>query len=254
MQGSTQAGPGSKHDLTRRLSPLFAMNIVVGLALIEPAMGGLKKLGDTLTAKQYLLIMPTGEVSYLFPAVREVPVPVLGSVGSVMLLIGLIPAIMRLRRKGLDGWTALGWTVVLTGLGLLAAEYRSKGEWVLFRRIGVRYLASAMVAVGAVLACRDRRFLAACGMGGLRLGPFLGHLLVGAQARPARNRAGPLVSPLRRGGGAGGAVLARRPGRRRDVRLLRLAVETRFRPVQVLRRLMPRRQRSPDAPPPPRVS
>lgn len=166
MQGSTQAGPGSKHDLTRRLSPLFAMNIVVGLALIEPAMGGLEKLGDTLTAKQYLLIMPTGEVSYLFPAVREVPVPVLGSVGSVMLLIGLIPAIMRLRRKGLDGWTALGWTVVLTGLGLLAAEYRSKGEWVLFRRIGVRYLASAMVAVGAVLACRDRRFLAACGMGG----------------------------------------------------------------------------------------
>lgn len=149
-----------------RLSPLFAIDLVIALALIEPAMGKLEKLGDTLSAKQYLLIMPTGEVSYLFPAVREVPVATLGAAGVIMLLIGLIPGVVRLRRKGLDGYTALGWAVVLTGLGLLAGEYASDGEWVFMQRIGVRYLASAMVAVGAVLCCRKRRFLAACGMGG----------------------------------------------------------------------------------------
>jgi hypothetical protein len=150
----------------RRLAPLFAASVVAGLALIEPAMGRLEKLGDTLTAKQYLLIMPTGEVSYLFPAVREVPVPALGAAGVILLLVGLFPGIARLRRKGLDGWTALGWMVVLTALTLLGSEHRSKGEWVLFRRIGVRYLASAMFAVGAMLCCRDRRFLATCGIGG----------------------------------------------------------------------------------------
>ncbi|HEY5527397.1 MAG TPA: hypothetical protein VIK02_07440 [Candidatus Anoxymicrobiaceae bacterium] len=156
----------SGSDPIRRLAPLFAIDLVVALALIEPAMGRLKKLGDTLTAKQYLLIMPTGEVSYLIPAVRDVSVPALGAIGAVMLFIGLVPAVQRLRKKGLDAWSALGWIVVLTGLGLLAGEYASKGEWVFMRRIGVRYLASAMVAVGAVLACRDRRFLATCGMGG----------------------------------------------------------------------------------------
>jgi hypothetical protein len=83
-----------------------------------------------------------------------------------MLLIGLVPGIMRLRRKGLDGWTALGWLVVGTASVLLASEYASGGEWVLFKRIGLRYLASAMLAVGAVLCCRERRYLATCGMGG----------------------------------------------------------------------------------------
>jgi len=152
--------------VARRFAPFFALNIVVGLALIEPAMGHLKKLGDTLTAQQYLLIMPTGEVSYLVPAVREISVPALGFVGVLMLLVGLVPAVSRLRRKGLDGWSSLGWLLVLTGSGMMAGEYRSGGEWVLFKRIGARYLAMAMLAVGAVLACRDRRFLAACGMGG----------------------------------------------------------------------------------------
>ncbi|MHB8897082.1 MAG: hypothetical protein ACYC99_18175 [Candidatus Geothermincolia bacterium] len=165
MRGSGR-GNAREPGWSRRFNPLFAIDLVIALALIEPAMGRLNKLGDTLTAKQYLLIMPTGEISYLIPAVREVPVAALGTAGVVMLLIGLVPGLLRLRRKGLDGWTALGWTIVLAGLGLLAGEYRSGGEWVFMRRIGVRYLASAMVAVGAVLCCRDRRFLATCGMGG----------------------------------------------------------------------------------------
>jgi hypothetical protein len=158
--------PEAEDGIARRFAPFFALNIVAGLALIEPATGHLKKLGDTLTAQQYLLIMPTGEVSYLIPAVREVSVPALGVIGALMLLVGLVPGIRRLREKGLDGWSAPGWLLVVTGAGLLAGEYRSRGEWVLFGRIGVRYLAMAMLAVGAVLTCRDRRFLAACGMGG----------------------------------------------------------------------------------------
>ncbi|MDD5448136.1 MAG: hypothetical protein PHO53_03075 [Actinomycetota bacterium] len=53
----------------RQLFPFFAANTVVALALIEPALDRLERLGDTLKAKQYLLIMPTGEISYLFPQV-----------------------------------------------------------------------------------------------------------------------------------------------------------------------------------------
>lgn len=162
----SREGRGDERGAARRFTPLFAACTVAGLALIEPAMGKLEKLGDTLTAKQYLLIMPTGEISYLFPAVREVPVAALGAAGVGLLLLGLVPGFLRLRRKGLDAWTALGWAVVLSALGLLAAEYRSSGEWVFLRRIGVRYLASAMLAVGAVMCCRDRRYLATCGMGG----------------------------------------------------------------------------------------
>lgn len=152
--------------LIRRLSPLFAIDLAASLALLEPALGRLRKLGDALDAKQYLFIMPAGEVAYLVPAAREASVPAMGVAGAVMLLIGLLPAARRLKSKGLDRWSALGWLLVSSGLVMLASEYATKGEWVLFRRIGARYLAFAFVSVGSFLAFRDRRFLATLGMAG----------------------------------------------------------------------------------------
>lgn len=152
--------------MNRKLAVLSGLDMVIALALIEPAMGRLEKLGDALEAKQYLLIMPTGEVAYLFPPARELSVPMLGRVGAAMLAAGLLPALGRLRRKGLDRLSTLGWSMVLAGTAMLVSEYRSGGEWVLFGRIGARYLASAMVAVGSFLCVRDRTYLATLGMGG----------------------------------------------------------------------------------------
>lgn len=150
-------------DILRRLAPLFAIDLVVSLALIEPAMGRLEKFGDALEAKQYLLIMPSGEVAYLVPAVRELSVPKAGLLGVFMLLLGLVPAAARLRAIGLDRLSALGSSLVVLGVGLLAVEYGTDSEWVLFRRIGARYLAFAMLAIGSFLCFRDRRYLAALG-------------------------------------------------------------------------------------------
>jgi hypothetical protein len=155
-----------KTPFTKRHAPFFALNTVVALALLEPTVARLEKLGDTLTAKQYLFIMPTGEVSYFFPSVRDISIPALGIAGIFMLFIGLIPAVARLRRKGLDGWSALGWALLATGVVMLSAEYRSKGEWVLFDRIGARYLAFTFISLGAILGSRDKRYYATCGLGG----------------------------------------------------------------------------------------
>lgn len=159
-------GRGGELSRLGKFSPLFAMSTVVGLALIEPAMGQLEKLGDTLEAKQYLFIMPTGEISYLLPAVRQIPVHTMGLLGAAMLLVGLIPAAARLRKKGLDGWSALGWFLVVTGFALLASEYRARGEWMLFRRFGVRYLAFTMIVIGSFLAFRYKRYLVTYGIAG----------------------------------------------------------------------------------------
>ncbi|MBU4174236.1 MAG: hypothetical protein KKB90_01050 [Actinobacteria bacterium] len=156
----------SDFDRIRRLAPFFAADLVVSFALIEPAMGRLEKLGDALEAKQYLRIMPTGEVAHLFPALREVPVSKMGLVGVFMLVLGLIPAAVRIRRKGLDRLSALGSSLVVLGAGLLAAEYGTRREWVLLGRIGVRYLALTMVAIGSFLCFRNRRYLATMGVGG----------------------------------------------------------------------------------------
>lgn len=153
----------SDFDRFRRFAPLFAVDLVISLALIEPAMGRLEKFGDALKAKQYLLIMPTGELAYLLPAVRELSVPKAGLLGVFMLAVGLVPGAVRLCGKGVDRLSALGSSLVALGVGLLAAEYGTRGEWVLFRRIGVRYLAFAMVAVGSFLCFRNRRYLAALG-------------------------------------------------------------------------------------------
>lgn len=152
--------------MNKKLAVLAAADMVASLALIEPAMGRLEKLGDALEAKQYLLIMPTGEIAHYFPPARELSVPMLGRLGALMMVAGLAPAVGRLRRKGLDGRSAAGWALVLTGMAMLAGEYASGGEWVLMRRIGARYLASAMVAVGSFLCVRDRTYLAALGIGG----------------------------------------------------------------------------------------
>jgi len=148
------------------ITKVSAASLVAGLALIEPAMARLEKLGDTLEAKQYLFIMPTGEVSYFFPAVRDISIRAVGSAGIGLVLLGLLPGIARLRRKGLDFLSALGWVLYLTAAALLVAEYSSRGEWVFMRRIGARYLSFAMLAVGAFLTNRDRLFLATLGVGG----------------------------------------------------------------------------------------
>ncbi|MBU4194632.1 MAG: hypothetical protein KKE79_04050 [Actinobacteria bacterium] len=153
----------SNLERVRKLAPFFAADLVVSFALIEPAMGRLEKLGDALGAKQYLLIMPSSEVAYLLPAVREVPISTLGLLGVFMLVLGLFPAVVRLRSKGPDRLSALGSSLLVLGAGLLAAEYGTRGEWVLFRRIGVRYLAFTMVAIGSFLCFRNRRYLAALG-------------------------------------------------------------------------------------------
>lgn len=145
---------------------IFGADMVASLALLEPALGRLEKLGDALTSKQYLLIMPTGEIAHLVPPARKIPVKVLGWMGTAMILAGLAPAAARLRRQGLDRWSAAGWSLVLGGLGMMGGEYASGGEWVLFGRIGARYLASAMVAVGSFLCLRNRTYLATLGIGG----------------------------------------------------------------------------------------
>jgi len=146
------------------ITKLSAASLVAGLALIEPAMARLEKFGDTLEAKQYLFIMPTGELSYFVPAVRDVSIRAAGSAGVGMVLLGLLPAVARARRKGLDGLSALGWALYLTAAVMLTWGYSSRGEWVLMRRIGTRYLSFAMLAVGAFLGNRDRRFLATLGV------------------------------------------------------------------------------------------
>lgn len=151
---------------TSKLIPASAACMVAGLALIEPAMARLEKLGETLEAKQYLFIMPTGELSYFFPSVRQVSVSSAGRAGIGLVLLGFLPAVSRLRKKGLDAWTSLGWALFLFASGLLVSEYKARGEWVLMRRIGVRYLAFAMLSVGAFLTSRSRRFLAMLGIGG----------------------------------------------------------------------------------------
>jgi hypothetical protein len=159
--------PGQVERIEKtRGARFFALSLVASLALIEPALGRLEKLGDTIEAKQYLLIAPTGEVAYLCPALREVPIRALTLLAIPLFMLGLYPAGRRLRREGLDLLSAVGWTLVATGLGLLVGEYASKGEWVLLRRVGMRYLALAMLSVGAFLGCRDRAYLSALGLGG----------------------------------------------------------------------------------------
>lgn len=145
---------------------ICAADMVLSLALLEPYLGRLEKLGDALTSKQYLLIMPTGEVAQLVPAAREIRVALLGKAGAAMMLAGLIPAAARLRQNGLDRWSAGGSSLVLAGLGMMAGEYASGGEWVLAGRIGARYLASAMIAVGSFLCLRNRAYLSTLGIGG----------------------------------------------------------------------------------------
>lgn len=156
----------SETEIPARFSPLFALSLVLSLALLEPALGRLEKLGDALESEQYLLICPTAELAYLFPALRSVPVLLLTSLAAPLLVAGLVPAFARLRRGGADPVSAAGLALVGTGLSLIAAEYAVRGQWVLARMIGARYLAMAMVAVGAFLGCRDRRYLAALGVGG----------------------------------------------------------------------------------------
>jgi hypothetical protein len=152
-------------DSTSRLAPCFAACVVAALAFIEPAMGRLEKLGDALEAKQYLFIMPTGEIAYLVPALREVPVSAVGLVGLLLLLVGVFPAARRFKEKGADSLSALGLGIFATGCAMMASEYVSKGEWV-FWRVGVRYLASTMIALGSFLCYRNRRYLAVLGIGG----------------------------------------------------------------------------------------
>jgi len=217
----------------RRLAPLFALDLVVSLALIEPAMGRLQKFGDTLNAKQYLLIMPAGEAAYLLPAIRGLSVPKAGILGIFMLAAGLVPGVVRLRRKGLDGLSAVGSSLVVLGAGLLAAEYGTRGEWVLLRRIGVRYLAFAMVAVGSFLCFRNRRYLAALGALGFAWD------LSSAFFWAAVTRDGPLVPPLRPGRGPRRPVLAGGSHRPERYRFLRLAGTKRVRPPRSLCRLEP---------------
>lgn len=153
-------------DEIRPSSALFACSTVAGLALVEPAMGRLDRLGDALEAEQYLFIMPAGELAYIIPALRGLPVSALGILGSLLLLVGLVPAVARLRRRGIDAWSALGWSLIAVGIFVLATEYASHGEWVLPGRIGARYLAFAMLAVGSFLCYRNRQYLATLGMGG----------------------------------------------------------------------------------------
>ncbi|MDD5749019.1 MAG: hypothetical protein PHP64_08285 [Actinomycetota bacterium] len=148
-------------------SPAFAVCTVAGLALIEPEMGHLDKLGDTTVAKQYLLIMPTGEISWFFPKVRNISVRSMARAGILLLLAGLIPAIKRLRKKGVDEWSSIGWALVVAGAIILLAEHKARGEWTILGRIGVRYLAFTMIGVGSFLGSRDRRFLATLSLGGL---------------------------------------------------------------------------------------
>jgi len=142
-----------------------AISLVLSLAFIEPALGRLKKLGDTLKATQYLYIAPTGEISYFFPALREVPIGFLVCLSAPLFLIGIYPAYRRLIRNGLDRICALGWLLMFTGISILALEYQRRGEWVI-GTIGVRYLALTMISVGAFLGCRKRKFLATLGLGG----------------------------------------------------------------------------------------
>jgi hypothetical protein len=152
-----KSSDGREENAGGMTTPLSAACLVVGLALIEPAMARLEKFGDTLEAKQYLFIMPTGEVSYLVPAVRELSVPGAGLFGIGLLLAGLLPAVTRLRRRGLDFFSAAGWCLYALGAGLLAGEYM---------RVGVRYLSFTFLAIGAFLGSRSRRYLATLGMMG----------------------------------------------------------------------------------------
>jgi len=121
-------------------------------------MGRLEKLGDALEAKQYLFIMPTGEIAYLVPALREVPVSAVGLVGLLLLLVGVFPAARRFKEKGADSLSALGLGIFATGCAMMASEYVSKGEWV-FWRVGVRYLASRFIwdlSSAVFWACLER--------------------------------------------------------------------------------------------------
>lgn len=147
-------------------SSLYAACLVAGFALVEPALGHLEKLGDTLEARQYLMIAPTGEVAYLFPALRSIRIRTLSAVSILLIAAGLLPGVWRLKKKGFDRYSMVGWILIVSGLLLMSAEYASKKEWVLFRLIGARYLALAAVAVGAFLSYRNRRYLAALGLGG----------------------------------------------------------------------------------------
>ncbi|MDD5448137.1 MAG: hypothetical protein PHO53_03080 [Actinomycetota bacterium] len=81
-------------------------------------------------------------------------------------MLGLVPGIWKLKSKGLDFLSALGWLLVAVGATIVAAEYHARAEWVILRRIGARYMAFTMIAVGSFLACRDRSFLATLGLGG----------------------------------------------------------------------------------------
>ncbi|GEM_PF-1299909 len=145
---------------------LNAAFVALSLAMIEPALGRLKKLGDTLTAKQYLFIAPSGEVAYFFPHLREIPISRLALASFLVFFTGVLPGLRRLAREKHDALSRSGAVVVALGAALLVSEYVMKKELVILRRIGLRYLAMATIAVGSFLMTRDRKYLSTLGICG----------------------------------------------------------------------------------------
>lgn len=145
---------------------LNATFIALSLAMVEPALGRLKKLGETLTAKQYLFIAPSGEVAYLIPGVRDVPVSRLVETSFPIFLIGVLPGLKRMASEKHDRLSCIGALLVALGAALLIVEYSMKKEMVILGRIGLRYLAMAQIAVGSFFMTRNRRYLSTLGICG----------------------------------------------------------------------------------------
>ena len=145
----------------------YGICYVLGLALIEPVLGHLEKMGDLLTSKQYLFIAPAGEVAYALPSVRRVPLRYLKFLGLALMTVGVIPPLSSISEGGLDHLECMGLATLISSLGAIYVEYVAKGEWIFGRGWAVRYLSLPASGLGAFAAHRSRKYLASMGMASL---------------------------------------------------------------------------------------
>lgn len=136
------------------------LSFTLGMLLIEPFLERdppLGRLGDLLTARQYLQVCPLSELAYFFEGVRQAPIALFAAVGILCVAYGLWP--VATRAQGTHFYRA-GIVVLLASCSMLAAEFAFKGFWSV-GPLQVRYVCLSAAGLGAALAVRNRGYLCA---------------------------------------------------------------------------------------------
>lgn len=133
----------------------------LGLLLIEPLLEGLTTIGDTLSAQQYIRVCPLGELTYVFPALRPIPLGIPALIAVFLFFIALVPLVETW--QGTMRYRA-GIILLAAGVLLLSLEQFLHARWTL-GPVMVRYaFAMSAVAMGPVVALMSRSYLGSLGL------------------------------------------------------------------------------------------